>query len=202
MIQFPVKFLFAGAFCFSILAGIGASQFLARLQQGDMVERYLKQLAVFFLVLLAVLGMGTVLREPLYRYFLTMYPTTEYFQTIKKISFTELFNGLSISIILFGAFFLIIGAVRKGKLRVSLCKYLVAAVIVADLFFVGKPQEPYIDESLFTRENPTVSYLKRDSSLFRILPLAALLHKQSYLHYYAIPFEPLYKLYQRNWPPI
>ncbi len=201
MIQFPVKFLFAGAFCFSILAGIGASQLLARLQQGDMVERYLKQLAVFFLVLLAVLGMGTVLREPLYRYFLTMYPTTEYFQTIKKISFTELFNGLSIAIILFGTFFLIIGAVRKGKLRVSLCKYLVAAVILADLFFVGKPQEPYIDESLFTRENPTVSYLQRDSSLFRILPLAALLHKQSYLHYYAIPFEPLYKLYQQELAP-
>ena len=201
MLQYPVKFLFPGAFCLSIMAGMGAGQFFAMTKEGLALRGYVRVLALFLLILVTALLLGGWLQDRLYQYFLGAYPTAEYFEKIKKISFFILYNGLSLAIILAAAFFIIIAATLTGKIKPLVSKYIIILVILLDLIYVCKPEEPYIPEAAFTEKNPTVNFLQQDSSRFRIFTLSYITHQQSFMHSYLAPFSIVYNFFQEELTP-
>jgi hypothetical protein len=87
MLQYPVKFLFPGAFCLSIMAGMGAGQFFAMTKEGLDLRGYVRVLALLLLILVTVLLLGVWLQDYVQQYFLTVYPAVEYFERIQKLSF-------------------------------------------------------------------------------------------------------------------
>ncbi len=196
MLQYPVKFLFPGAFSLSIMAGAGAAQFFTLLEGREAIQRYLKGFAVFFLLLLGVLVTGGFFKEQLFAYFQTVYPQTQYFQGIEKDSFFFMFKGLSLVVILFALFFIIGAAVLKGSLRISLSKQLVFIVILCDLAFIAKPDEPYVPESLFSRKISTINYFQKEVPPARTFSLYYVTNNRSFLHVYFVPFIMLYKTFQ------
>ena len=201
MLQYPVKFLFPGAFCLSIMAGMGAGQFFEMTKEGLALRGYVRVLALFLLILVTALLLGGWLQDRLYQYFLGAYPTAEYFEKIKKLSFFILYNGLSLAIILAAAFFIIIAATLTGKIRPLVSKYIIILVILLDLIYVCKPEEPYIPEAAFAEKNPTVNFLQQDSSRFRIFTLSYITHQQSFMHSYLAPFSIVYNFFQEELTP-
>ena len=134
-------------------------------------------------------------------YFLGVYPRVEYFEKIQKLSFVAMYNGLSIATILSAAFFIIIAATLTGKISPLISKYSIILVILLDLLYVCTPKEPYIPEAAFTEKNPTVNFLKQDSSRFRIFSLSYITHQQSFMHSYLAPFSIVYKFFQEELTP-
>jgi uncharacterized membrane protein YfhO len=201
MLQYPVKFLFPGAFCLAIMAGMGAGQFFAMTKEGYALRGYVKGMALFVLLLVVALLLGVWLQDRLYNYFLAVYPRVEYFEKIQKLSFFILYNGLSLAIILAAAFFIIIAATLAGKIRPLVSQYIILSVILLDLMCVCKPKEPYVPEAAFTEKNPTVNFLKQDPSLFRVFALSYITHQQSFMHSYLVPFTVLYKFFQEELTP-
>jgi len=201
MLQYPVKFLFPGSFCLAIMAGMGAGQFFAMTKEGLALRGYVRGLALFLLILVTALLLGGWLQDRLYQYFLGAYPTAEYFEKIKKLLFFMMYNGLSIATILSAAFFIIIAATLTGKIRPLASKYIIILVILLDLIYVCKPEEPYIPEAAFTEKNPTINFLTQDSSQFRIFALSYITHQQSFMHSYLAPFSIVYKFFQEELTP-
>jgi hypothetical protein len=201
MLQYPVKFLFPGSFCLAIMSGMGAGRFFAMVQEGYALRGYVKGMALFVLLLVVALVLGAWLQDRLYNCFLTVYPEVEYFERIQKLSFFTMYKGLSIATILSAAFFILIAATVTRKISPLISKYVVILVILLDLFLVSAPKEPYIAEAAFTAENHTVSFLKQDSSRFRIFSLSYTTHQQSFMHSYLAPFSILYKFFQEELTP-
>lgn len=201
MLQYPVKFLFPGAFCLSIMAGMGAGQFFAMTKEGHALRGYVKGMALFVLLLVSALLLGAWLQDRLYNYFLAIYPRVEYFERIQKLSFVAMYNGLSLATILSAAFFIIIAATLTGKIGPLISKYSIILVILLDLLYVCAPKEPYIPEAAFTEKNPTVNFLQQDSSRFRIFTLSYITHQQSFMYTYLAPFSIVYKFIQEELTP-
>ncbi len=151
MLQYPVKFLFPAVFCLSIMAGAGGERFFTMLERKETGMNVLGVLGVFFLLLVSLLIGGGLFKEQLYGYFLTLYPQNEYFQGIQKESFLALFKGLSLAVTLCALFFIITGLVRKKRISTRLAMTLSCFIILGDLAFIGKPQDPIVPVSLISR---------------------------------------------------
>ena len=201
MLQYPVKFLFAGAFCLAVMAGMGSMLFFDRVAQGNTLKGYVNVLALFLLVLLAALMLGAWFQDGLYRYFLSRYPQVEYFQKIEKPSFFAMYYGLSMATILSAIFFVLIAFILKGTLRPLAGKCIMISVLFLDLVFIGKPREPYLPEATLTQKNATVNFLNQDTSQYRIFSLSNITHQKSFMHSYLSPFAPLYAFFQEELPP-
>jgi hypothetical protein len=196
MLQYPVKFLFPGAFCLSIMAGAGAAYFFDKIDRKEQLQSSLKLIGICFFILLSLLVIGGFLQEQLFSYFQAIYPQNDYFQGIEKESFFSLFKGLSTAVIFFSLFFIIIGASFTGKLSTSLGRYLVIAVIFCDLAFIAKTDSLYVPEKVFNRKISTTNYLKQEMPPARIFSLYYLTSNRSFLHVYQVPFIVMYKTFQ------
>jgi len=201
MLQYPVKFLFPGAFCLAIMAGMGAGRFFAMIKEGHAFRIYLRGMALVVLLLTTALLLGVWLQDRLYSCFLGVYPGVEYFERIQKLSFVAMYRGLSIATILSAVFFIIIAATVTGKISPVISKYSIVLFILLDLLYVCAPKEPHIPEAAFTEKNATVNFLKQDSSRFRIFPLCYITHQQSFMHSYLAPFSIVYKFVQEEMTP-
>lgn len=201
MLMYPVKLLFPASFCLAIMAGMGASHFLVKLDQKDSLKGYLQGLTFFFLLLVGILSAGAVFFDQLYGYFLAIYPKTAYMQALQKDSFLQMFKGLSVAIFVFASFILVSGAAMQKRLKKSLFMFLVIAITFADLTFIGKTKEPYLDEAVFTRKNRVVDFLQKDTSMFRTYSLVYIANKRSFLHLPNIAFEKVYRGLQEGLLP-
>ena len=81
-------------------------------------------------------------------------------------------------------------------MSIPLATYLVILVIFCDLAFVGKPDDPYISETAFSRKISTTAYLQKEVPPARTLSLLYVTNQRSFLHVYQAPFAGLYKTFQ------
>ncbi|MEI6127180.1 MAG: YfhO family protein [Pseudomonadota bacterium] len=193
MLQFPVKFLFLAAFSLAIMAGGGVDCICRLFSARDSLLKILKILTAFLALLTLCLLGATFFTDSCYKYFLSVYPQTEYAKAIADNEFFLLYQGVSIAICLIGLFIFILWAVVKKWIMPPVFMMLISVFIFADLYFVGKPKDPYVSESLFYEQNRTIQYLKQDSSDFRVYSLARFQSKRSFLHVYYLPFERVYR---------
>jgi uncharacterized membrane protein YfhO len=198
MLLFPVKFLFIASFSLSIMAGKGIPCFFNLLDRRDSAYRVLKYLTVFSLSLIAILIGGYVFKEEAYECFYKIYPKTEYMLPFNKVLFLSLYKGISATIVLLFLFFIMTLTAIRIKTRKAFVLLLVTAIVYLDLGLFGKPQDPIVDESVFTQKNNTVDFLQQDDSLFRIYSLSRAATKGSFMHLYNIPFEKTYRILKES----
>ena len=201
MLQYPVKFLFPATFCLSIMAGAGGAHFFAMLERGDTEKGIIKVLGVFFLLLVSLLIGGGLFKDQIYRYFLTLYPQSGYFQGIQEESFLLVFKGLSLTIILCALFFIVTGLLRKRLISTALAMTLSCFIILGDLALIGKPQDPIIAAPLIARRAAALRFFKREEPAPRIFSLFYVTNQRSFLHLYNVPFAALYQSFQEQQRP-
>lgn len=201
MLQYPVKFLFPGAFCFAIMAGVGGAYLFALLERGDGGKGLVSAFGVIFVLLVIVLAGGGIFKDTLYGYFITRYPQSEYFKNIQEHSFICIFKGFALTVILVALFLIITGLLRKKLIRASVAMTISFFIILADLAFIGRPQDPLIPASLISRRPATVKFFKPQEPSARIFSLFYVTNQQSFLHLYSIPFYRLYQTFQEQQRP-
>ena len=201
MLQYPVKFLFPATFCLSIMAGAGGAHFFTMLEREETGMGVLSALGVFFLLLVSLLLGGGLFKDQIYGYFLTLYPQSEYFQGIQEESFLLVFKGLSLTIILYALFFIVTGLLRKRLISVPLAMTLSCFIILGDLAFIGKPQDPIIAAPLIARRASTLQFFRQEEPAPRIFSLFYVTNQRSFLHLYNVPFAALYQSLQEQQRP-
>ncbi len=201
MLQYPVKFLFPAAFCCSIMAGAGGAFWFARLEADDGGNGIFRAVAGIFVVLIILLVGGGMFQDTLYKYFLTLYPQSEYFNHIQDQSFQCIVNGVALAVALYALFLIITGLLRKKVIRTSLAMTVSFLIILFDLTYIGRPQDPLIPASLITRRPATASVFKPQEPAARIFSLFYVINQQSFLHVYNIPFARLYQTFQEQQRP-
>jgi hypothetical protein len=183
------------------MAGAGGEHFFAMLERKDTAVNVIGALSVFFLVLVCLLVGGGLFKDHLYRYFLILYPQNEYFQGIQEESFLLVFKGLSLAIMLYALFFIVAGLLRKRRISVTLAMTLSCFIILGDLVFIGKPQDPVIAAPLISRRASTLNFIKHEEPAPRIFSLFYVTNQRSFLHLYNVPFAALYQSFQEQQRP-
>jgi hypothetical protein len=91
--------------------------------------------------------------------------------------------------------FLLVMACRyKGLLGQKMLLIIAVICILSDLFLIGKPADPYVDQGVFYKSNKTLELFAGDSSLFRVYSLMERKSKKTFWHVYDRPFESVYSL--------
>ncbi len=191
MLMYPVKFLFIACFAFSIIAGKGLMLFLEVCSGNKEHTRYSLLLGGFTLIVAGLLLGMCLFREQLHAGFVKQYPVTEYNESFYNTLFNSTYTGFYTTIgfcILFLMLFRVATRYHLTKSFVALC---IIVLVYADLLFIGKLPDPYVEESLVGKRSKTADFILKDESLFRIYTHDGTA-KRSFMHFYGIPFSGAY----------
>ena len=173
MLHYPVKYLFLAGFSLSILAGIGFNSLFARLKQGNQIKGFLLFLLAVNFIILSVLFTGLVMDDRLFKLFREIYPQTLFHKIAGVESgYLAIFRGYAWFVMLFISGSLLFVFTTKGLIPVKVSKVICIAILLADLMLLGKPADPVVASSRYTKPSETVKVLKEDSSHFRIFSLS------------------------------
>ncbi len=194
MVQYPVKVLFVAVFALSVLAGIGAQEFLKSLNGKAEQKVFFLSLIISCLLIGFFLVFVTLKDDDMLGLFSLIYLETDYHQPFMKAQFYKIIEGISV-LLGFLALFSILAyiVIIKRKFRQYFVPIVVFTVFL-DLLFIGKPERPLVEESLIMEKPETVKFLEEDESLFRIYSLSQYASRRSFLHLYYMHFEKVYRM--------
>jgi len=89
---------------------------------------------------------------------------------------------------------------RKCLIPVKVSKMICIVILLADLMLLGKPADPVVASSLYTKPSETVKVLKADSSHFRIFSLSYIPF-DGFMHIPNTPFSKTFGTLQRFLTP-
>jgi len=192
MLQYPVKYLFLAGFVLALLAGRGFSALFARLEQGTEVNRFFLLLLLLNSLFLVVLFTGWALQERLFSLFQGIYPET-LFHTMAGVepAFLAVFRGCSWLVLLLGGASMLLVLARKGVLSLKAARVLLIALVLADLTFLGKPDDPAIESSRYLSPSETVKVMETETSPFRIFSLSYCTF-EGFMHMPGTPFPDVF----------
>jgi len=187
MIHYPVKYLFLASFSLSILAGMGFSTLFAR-----HAKKEARWLTLFLIILnssaIGVLLTGLLANDRLFTMFQGNYPQTLFHKIVGPASaYLAIFRGYSVFVLLLTAASLLILFTLRGNITIKVSKAIAIVILLADLMFVGRPQDAVLESSDFSRPPEVVQLLKADPSYFRIFSLSYTTF-EGFMHIPNVPF--------------
>ena len=201
LMQYPVKFFLLSAFALAAMSALGADMFLERMRRRAGIRGMLKPLLLPVCVLLAILLAAAVFRGRIFELFTRAYPDSAYFAPLRDSLFYGLYRGTFFAAVLFAGFAALAWFAVRFRHRPSLTVLLVAAVVCADLFFLGSPRDPWLAHQEVCRPSPVVTALQRDDSVYRIFSLSRIAGGMSYSHTPHLPFDRVYRVLRKSLPP-
>jgi len=193
MIQYPVKFLYLAAFALSAMAGWGFVLFAEKIEEKSYRRKSLFIGGVFFVLTFFFICMTAFYKQG-YEYFLNSYFKDQYYLQIAENLYFGIFQNATFVFLLTAGFLLVMACRYKGLLGQKMLLIIVVICIVSDLFWIGKPADPYVDQDIFYKSNKTLELFAGDSSLFRVYSLMERKSKKTFWHVYDRPFESVYSL--------
>lgn len=198
MLQYPVKFIFLSCLALSIMAGFGFEALCDLLASKAGARKLITSLILCIGSLLIILLLGFLQYDAGYASFLKLYPTNEYLSPISKNAYRSVLQGIAMLSLLLTAFLILTAGVWKQVLNATTALLLFLILLFLDLLCIGKPQDPYIPQTLLAQKSSTEHFLKEDPSLYRIYSLAQYQTKRSFLHVYYLPFERVYRIIRES----
>ena len=188
-VQYPVKYLFLASFSLSLLSGMGFSSLFGSLEHKKQGRGFSAFLIAANSTVLVLLFAGLVMDERLFALFKDIYPQTLYHKIVGVGSaYLAFFSGCSRFVLLSISAGLILVLTRGGVIPVKVSKVLCLVLLLADLMFIGRPHDPTVQSSLYTKPPETVTLLETDSSPFRIFSLSYSTFRD-FMHVPEIPFS-------------
>jgi hypothetical protein len=164
----PARWMFVIAFSLSILAGFGFSA-IAKLMNKNLEEyaarwpTLSKAMALTFLSVVVIASAFLVVLQPgntlgdRYKMALASLRTSAY--------------PLLFSTLLIGAGFLLLTAYLRRGLSLRAFKIISVGLVAIDLLVANRDVNPLRDPSYFTQQYGSTTFLQKDTSLYRILPV-------------------------------
>jgi len=195
MLKFPVKFFFIASFAFSVMAGKGLSCFLHLVDQKKTSLRLLQGTGCLVMLAATVFAVLSVWKQEFFQYWSRYVSVFEpdISDYVLDTLFYSLNKSIAFSVFLGGVLLLLIFLAARRKISKNVLFVLIVLISFADLTQIPRSNTISVDETVFSQENPTTAFLKKDPSVFRIYPLVWLETKDSFLHLPGIAFEPVYR---------
>ena len=195
-IHYPVKYLFLTGFSLAVLSGRGFSVFFEKMGEEHRIKPFILFLCAVNLLFIALLFVGLFMEGTLFTLFAARYPQTLFHEIAgAEISFLAVFKGYSLFVMLLVSVSLFMVLTAQKKISIRSAKVLVITIVLADLMFLGKPRDPLIPSSLYTRPNEVVTALKADHSHFRIFSLSYITFG-GFMHIPGTPFSSVFTTLQ------
>lgn len=195
MIHYPVKYLFLAGFSLAILAGAGFSALSEKLARKEA-----SGITRFLIILngsaIGILFSGLLANDVLYIAFQKLYPQTLFHKIVgAQSAYLAIFQGYSVFVLLLAISSLLIVFTFRGHITLKAFKVMATLMLLADLMYVGRPQDALLDASDYTRSNDVVRLLKSDPSYFRIFSLAYTTF-EDFMHIPNVPFARTFETLQ------
>lgn len=171
LIRYPVKYLFFTTFSLTLLASFGFDHILTICQNKKAEWRYfLKSFSFVIVALILVLIIGYFIRQPLYLYISSKYPSSPayfYFVLVRIIQF-DLISLFNVTIYLLT--FLFIGIMSYlNKIKAWVFSVLTILLVLADLFANTSPIAVSVGAWVMKDPPPNYKYLMKEKGLYRML---------------------------------
>ena len=190
MAQYPVKFLFFGAFAFAALAGKGLDLFFDAVGDRKKANILLGVLGIGIIALMFPLVVVVLQRDSMFARFLEVYSAADYFKPLAQTQFYGALSGCALALTLCLLFALVCLAARKNKLLRTPLAALIFFVVLLDLK-LAKPDDPLIRETAISEHNATAALLHTDQSLYRVYSLTHF-YVKNFAHVYNVSFDRSY----------
>jgi uncharacterized membrane protein YfhO len=191
-IHYPVKYLFLTGFSLAVLSGMGFSLLFEKIAVRHGMKGCTVILCAVNLFFIALLFIGFFMEETLFTLFATRYPQTLFHKIVGvEASYLAVFKGYSLFVMLLVSVSLFLVLTAQKKISIRSAKVLVITIVLADLMFLGKPKDPLIASSLYTKPNEVVTALKADPSHFRIFSLSYITFG-GFMHIPDTPFSSVF----------
>jgi len=191
-IHYPVKYLFLTGFALAVLSGRGFSLLFEKIGGGHRMKPFILCLCGVNLLFIALLLVGFLMEDTLFTLFAARYPQTLFHEIVGAgASFLAVFKGYSFFVMLLVSVSLFLVLTAQKNMSIRSAKVLVIIIVLADLMFLGKPKDPLIASSLYTKPNDLVTTLKADPSHFRVFSLAYITFG-GFMHIPETPFSSVF----------
>jgi hypothetical protein len=192
MIHYPVKYLFLAAFSFSILSGMGLSALFERVGKKE-THGLTPALIMLNGIAVGILIIGALADQLLFNAFVHIYPQTLFHKSVgAQAAYLAIFRGYSLFVLVLTAVSAMILFTAGGRISLNTAKIASILLLLADLTFLGKPNDALLESADYSRSNDVVRLLKSDTSHYRIFSLSYATF-EGFMHIPNVPFAKTFE---------